>query len=155
MLKIALPALAALGLVAFAAQTMATDAEQTSQPVDGMGWHVNHDGDETRLFYGVANSDQLAVMMSCHMGDGEIVTLGAVQPVSARSAGSVEADIDPLSGELIETRALSAHDPAMVRLARSGRLGVQDETARFDLSATPQERQAIRRFLDDCGTSQA
>ena len=120
-----------------------------------MGWHVNHDGHEARLFYGVANSDQLAVMMSCRVGNGEIVTMGAVQPVAARSASSVEADIDPLSGELIEMRALSAHDPAMVQLVRSGRLGVEDEASRFDLSATPQERQSIRRFLDDCGTSQA
>ena len=155
MLKIALPALAALGLVAFAAQTMATDVGRSPHGVEGMGWHVNHDGHEARLFYGVANSDQLAVMMSCRVGNGEIVTMGAVQPVAARSASSVEADIDPLSGELIEMRALSAHDPAMVQLVRSGRLGVEDEASRFDLSATPQERQSIRRFLDDCGTSQA
>lgn len=155
MLKIALPALAALGLVAFAAQTMATDAGQTSSQVDGMGWHVNYDDHVARLFYGVANSDQLAVMMSCRVGNGEIVTMGAVQPIAARSSGSTDADIDPLSGELIEMRAMSAHDPAMVRLVRSGRLGVEDEDSKFDLSATPVERQVIRRFLDDCGTSRA
>lgn len=154
-LKIALPALAALGLVAFAAQTMATDTQVAPEGIEGMGWHLNHDGHEARLFYGVADSDQLAVMMSCRMGGGEIVTMGAVQPVAARSAGSLEADIDPLSGDLMEMRALSANDPAMARLVQAGRLGVEGEDRRFDLSATPDERQSIKTFLDDCGTRSA
>ena len=155
MLKIALPAVAALGLAAFAAQTMATDTQVVPEGIDGMAWHVNHDGPEARLFYGVANSDQLAVMMSCRIGDGEIVTMGAVHPVAARSAGSIEADIDPLSGDLIEMRALSADDPAMARLVRAGRLGVEGPEHRFDLPATQTERQSIRAFLDDCGTRSA
>lgn len=155
MLKIALPAVAAIGLVAFAAQTMATDASTAPEVIEGMGWHVNYDGHEARLFYGVANSDQLAVMMSCRVGKGEIVTMGAVQPVAARSAGSVEPDIDPLSGDLIEMRALSADDPAMTRLAHRGRLDVEGDTRRFDLAATPGERQSISAFLDDCGTRSA
>lgn len=153
--KIALPAVAALGLAAFAAQTMATDTQVVPKGVEGMAWHVNHDGPEARLFYGVANSDQLAVMMSCRMGDGEIVTMGAVHPVAARSASSLEADIDPLSGDLIEMRALSADDRAMTRLVRAGHLAVEGSERSFVLSATPTERQSIRAFLDDCGTRSA
>ena len=134
---------------------MATDTQVVPEGIEGMAWHVNHDGPETRLFYGVANSDHLAVMMSCRIGDGEIVTMGAVHPVAARSAGSVEADIDPLSGDVIEMRALSADDPAMARLVRAGRLGVEGPERRFDLPATQTERQSIRAFLDDCGTRSA
>lgn len=153
--RIVLPAIATLGLVAFAAQTMATDINGVQPGDAGMGWHVNHDGEEARLFYGVANSDQLAVMMSCQRGAGEIITVGAVQPTMARGNEPSEADIDPLSGELITLKALSAEDPSMLRLAHAGQLNVRDGDRRFDLSASPEERQAIRVFLDDCGTSRA
>lgn len=120
-----------------------------------MSWHVNHEGDQTRLFYGVADTDHLAVMMTCRRGAGEIVSMGAIQPTAARGNSVAEADIDPLSGDLIEMRALSASDPAMLRLARAGHLNVNDGERRFDLAASPDERQSIRVFLDDCGTRRA
>ena len=50
MLKFAVPAVAALGLIAFAAQSRATNVEADAQPVAApMGWHLSHEGEMAKL----------------------------------------------------------------------------------------------------------
>lgn len=156
MLKFALPAVAALGLIAFAAQSQATSSDvQTG--VAPMGWHLSHEGDLAKLAYGVANSDQLALMMTCEPGQAQAVLYGDVQPAGPRiqRASMTSVAIDPLDGGLEEEIRLSVDDPSLKQLARRGRMAVEGDAGAFELTATRDERKLIENFFAYCGNRQA
>jgi len=152
MLKIAIPAVAALGLIAFAAQSKATDSD-TQTGVAPMGWHLSHEGSLAKLAYGVENSDQLALMMTCEQGERVATVYGDVQPASPRLLkASLAAKIDPLSGDLLDETRISVRDPALQQLARRGKLTVEADAGAFELSATAEERRLIGDFFAYCGS---
>lgn len=156
MFKIAIPAVAALGLIAFAAQSQPTQPD-AGPGVVPMGWHLSHEGPTAKLAYGVANSDQLALMMICEQGQADAVVYGDVQPTSPRliKASMTGTAIDPLSGGLADESRISISDPAMQQLARRGTLAVHGEGGRFELTATSEERRLIGVFFAYCGTDRA
>jgi hypothetical protein len=153
MLKIAVPAVAALGLIAFAAQSQATDSDMQAG-VAPMGWHLSHEGSMAKLAYGVANSGQLALMLTCHQGQTQATAYGDVLPASPRliRTSATTTPIDPLSGDLMEESRISVRDPALQQLARHGRLAVEGEGGTFQLSATSDERRLIGDFFAYCGS---
>ncbi|MDP3803594.1 hypothetical protein [Brevundimonas sp.] len=156
MLKIAIPAVAALGLIAFAAQSQATNPDAHTGVVP-MGWHLSHEGPMAKLAYGVENSDQLALMMTCERGQTQATVYGDARPSSPRlikASLSTEA-LDPLSGELADEARISVRDPALQQLARRGTLEVEGEAGRFELTATRDERRLIGDFFAYCGTGRA
>jgi hypothetical protein len=151
MFRFAIPAVAALGLFAAAAQSGAGAAPPASP--DGMGWHLSHEGATAKLAYGLANSDQLALMLTCEPGRGTAAVYGEVQPASPRliHASSGPAAIDPLGGGLFGEARIATADPTLQRLARKGTLAVEGDAGRFQLTATTEERRAIAAFFDWCG----
>lgn len=156
MLKFAIPAVAALGLVAFAAQSQANNpVVQTG--VSDMGWHLSHEGEFAKLAYGLANSDQLALMMTCAPGQTEAVLYGDVLPVAPHlqktSAGP--SPIDPLTGGLEDDVRLPIDHPSIARLADRGRMAVQGEDGRFELTASREERELIGDFFAHCENRRA
>jgi hypothetical protein len=152
MIKFAIPAVAALGLIAFAAQSRATDAEVQGS-LAPMGWHLSYEGSLAKLAYGVENSDQLALMMTCEPGRAQAVIYGDVQPAGPRLLkASITAAIDPLSGSLSDEKRISVRDPALQRLLRSGKLPVEADAGTFELAANPVERQRIGEFFAYCGS---
>ena len=155
MLKVLIPAAAALGLVAFAATTQATDATASSEQ-PAMAWHVSYEGSMAKLAYGVENSDQLALMITCAPGDRAAVVYGDVQPVSPRlMRASYSAAVDPLSGGEAEETRLPLTDPSLAALGRTGRMQVEGEAGRFVLTADRDEQRAARAFIDYCASSRA
>lgn len=152
MFKIAIPAVAALGLIAFAARSQATNLDVQSG-LAPMGWHLSHEGSLAKLAYGVENSDQLALMMTCERGQTQAVVYGDVQPASPRVIkASMESAIDPLSGDLSGEARISVRDPALQQLIRNGKLAVEADAGRFELSANPAERRLIGDFFAYCGS---
>lgn len=152
MFKVAIPAVAALGLIAYAAQSQATNLDVHGDAT-AMGWHLSHEGSLAKLAYGVENSDQLALMMTCERGQTHAVVYGDVQPASPRIIrASTASAIDPLSGDLSGETRISVRDPAMQQLARSGKLAVEADAGLFQLSATPAERRLIGDFFAYCGS---
>jgi hypothetical protein len=154
MWKFVIPAVAALGLIAGAAQTRATP----DAALDGaLGWRLSQEGPMAKLAYGVENSDQLALMMTCEPGQTTAVVYGEVQPAGARltRASWGPTPIDPLSGGLDSESRLSLSDPALRDLARAGRLPVVGDAGRFEIRASVTERRAVRAFLDYCGAGRA
>lgn len=153
MLKFAIPAVAALGLIAFAAQSSASNSDAMVAP-GAMGWHLSHEGRMAKLAYGVENSDQLALMMTCEPGRSQAVVYGDVQPASPRliQASMTETAIDPLSGELADESRISLNDPTLRDLVRRGVLNVEGEAGTFQLTATAQEKAVIGEFFAYCGT---
>ena len=159
MFKFAIPAVAALGLIAVAAQSRATDAEADVAPMQAapMGWHLSHEGPMAKLAYGVANSDQLALMMTCEPGQAQAIVYGDVQPASPRlhRASMTSAAIDPLSGGLADESRISLRDPTLVRLVRRGTLAVEGDAGHFELTADRDERRLVSEFFAYCGTEAA
>jgi hypothetical protein len=152
MFKIVIPAVAALGLIAFAARSQATNLDVQVE-VAPMGWHLSHDGSLAKLAYGVENSDQLALMMTCERGQTRATVYGDVLPAGPRvTRASMSTAIDPLSGELTEETRISVQDPALQQLVRSGKLAVEAETGMFELPANPVERRLIGEFFAYCGS---
>lgn len=152
MFKIAIPAIAALGLIAFAAQSQATNLEAQTGTAP-MGWHLSHEGSLAKLAYGVENSDQLALMMTCERGQAHATVYGDVKPASPRVIkASMSAAIDPLSGALVDETRMSVRDPALQQLALTGKLAVEADAGEFELSASPDERRLIGDFFAYCGS---
>ena len=156
MLKFAIPAVAALGLIAFAARSQATNPDARTD-VAPMGWHLSHEGDLAKLAYGVANSDQLALMMTCEPGQAQAVLYGDVKPLGPRirKASMDVAALDPLSGGLEDEVRLSVEDPSLTQLARRGKMAVEGDAGAFELTATRDERRLIDNFFAYCGNRQA
>ena len=153
MFKIAIPAVAALGMIAFAAQSQATNSDVQTD-VAAMGWHLSHEGSLAKLAYGVENSDQLALMMTCERGNTQATVYGDVQPASPRLVkASMSTAIDPLSGGLADETRISVRDPALQQLARTGKLAVEADAGAFELSATANERRLIGEFFAYCGSA--
>lgn len=153
MFKVLIPAVAALGLAAFAAQSYsgAPDAEHgLATPV--MGWSVHHEGALAKLAYGVANSDQLALMVTCMPGDATAVVYGDVQLEGARVT---QASFDPLSGGDAEEARISVNDASLSDLARRGEMTVFGDAGRFQLAATNEERRLVSDFLAYCSSGRA
>lgn len=156
MFKVLIPAAGFLGLVALAAQP-ASSAYEAQQDVQPMGWHLHQEGSMAKLAYGVANSDQLALMMTCDPGDRSAVVYGDVQPNSPRlmRASVSYSEPDPLSGgEAYETR-IALNDSALINLVERGALHVEGAAGAFTLPATEAERLTVSRFLGYCASDRA
>ena len=136
MFKFALPAVAALGLIVVAAQSEATNADAEAGAAAPMGWHLTHEGPMAKLAYGVANSDQLALMMTCEPGQAQAIVYGDVQPASPR----------------LHKASISLRDPTLQRLVRRGRLDVEGDAGHFELTAHGDERRLVSAFFAYCGT---
>ncbi|MBI2260638.1 MAG: hypothetical protein HYU62_03125 [Caulobacterales bacterium] len=156
MFKFAIPAVAALGLIVVAAQSQAThaDADAEAGMAVPMGWHLTHEGPMAKLAYGVANSDQLALMMTCEPGQAQAIVYGDVQPASPRlhKASMTSAVIDPLSGGLADETRISLRDPALLELARLGAMEVESDAGHFELTVDHDERRLVSEFFAYCGT---
>ena len=154
MFKFAIPAVAALGLIAVAAQSQADNADVQISAAVPMSWHLSHEGSIAKLAYGMANSDQLALMMTCEPGQSQAVVYGDVQPDSPRllKAAVTAAPIDPLSGGMADEVRISLRDPALQKLAHNGKLAVQGDAGHFELTATGDERRLVREFFAYCGS---
>ncbi len=156
MFKILIPAAALIGAVAAAAQPGAPGFER-QRDVQPMGWHLHHEGDLAKLAYGVADSDQLAIMLTCLPGERSAVVYGEVQPDTPRlfHASMSYSEPDPLSdGEAYETR-IALDDPALTGLVRRGAMPVEGAAGDFSLPADEAERALVARFVGYCASARA
>jgi len=155
MLKSIAPAVAALGLAALAGQAMTTPATLSGD--SAAGWHLLHEGSMAKLAYGLPDSDQVALMLTCSPGDRSAVIYGDAQPQSAvlTPASMGPQPVDPLSdGEAYEAR-LPLTDASLTALARSGRMAVQTEAGEQHIRASRAERRMVQNFLGYCASSHA
>ena len=155
MFKFAIPAVAALGLIAAAAHSQADNAQGTD--VAPMSWHLSHEGSMAKLAYGVANSDHLALMMTCSPGQAQAIVYGDVQPASPRliKTAVTEGPIDPLDGGLADESRISLRDPTLRGLLQHGTLEVKGDAGHFKLTARGDERRLVEQFFAYCGTEAA
>ena len=155
MFKVLVPAFALLGFVAVAARPAAPAVEVQADPAP-MGWHLHHEGSLAKLAYGVANSDQLVLMVSCRPGDRHATLYGDVHPDTPRlMAVSRAAGPDPLTGgEAYEAR-VPLTDPVLQGLASRGRMPVEGVAGARVLRADQNEQQMIGQFMSYCAGATA
>ena len=155
MFKVLIPAVAAIGLIAFAAQSRSTTPEaETAMTIPVMGWSVHHEGGLAKLAYGVANSDQLALMVTCMPGDRTAVVYGDVQVEGARLT-QASMMVDPLSGGDADETRIPVNDPSLTGLAERGQMTVIGDAGRFSIPASAHERRLVSDFLAYCAPDRA
>ena len=147
------------------------DSESAPLPIDAfaleaavaeapeMGWHLLHEGDRAKLAYGVANSDQIAVILTCAPGDRTVDIYGVVQPdttgltlASGGHAATLDGapEVDPLTGAMaVETQA-PLSDPVLAGFQRGEGLSVVGRGSRRVLDASAEERRLVDAFFGHC-----
>jgi hypothetical protein len=158
MFKVLIPAAAALGLVAFSARSQGGVPEVGAfAAAPAMAWSVHHEGALAKLAYGVADSDQLTLMVSCEPGDRTATIYGDVHPEAARPmlTNLQSVPLDPLSGGEAHETQIGLNDPALTALATRGRMAVRGDAGVFQLAATPEERRLVGDFLSYCSAGLA
>ena len=140
MFKILIPAVASLGLLAFAAKTQPMAAVDAPHAAEAMAWHLSQEGEMAKLAYGVANSDQLAMMVTCAPGDATAAVYGDVRPLAAEADDSAAMD---------EAR-ISLADADLQGLASRGAMRVVGDGGAFLVRASARERTGIGQFLAYC-----
>lgn len=157
MFKVLIPAAATLGLVAFAAQSHSepvVDAHVVGSAAPTLGWHLSHEGDMAKLAYGLANSDQIVIMLTCSPGDAQAQAFGVVTPVGA-VAQDGPVPVDPLTGLAMSDAPVDLRSGAMTALRTADRLPVVGEAGPADLPVTRGDKAVIDGFFAHCGATRA
>ena len=158
MFKVLIPALGLLGLVTVGARA---PSAAEAQP---MGWHLTYEGPVAKLAYGVANSDQLVLMLACDAGSDAAYVWGAVEPqassvVLAANGVATRAEprevIDAMTGAPAMETVVSMRDPAMRAFTRTGALTVTGDAGEFNMPADHDEKALIAQFSDHCAAQHA
>lgn len=172
MFKSLIPAVAALGLVAHAAQSYTADdgapvsmAERlAAMPVEitpaapALGWHFHTEGDTAKLAYGVANSDQLVLMLMCRAGEDTVSTLGSVR-ADADTATAQTSYRDPMTGGILHEAEIDKGDAALADLAATGKITVVSDQGKVAIESAPgsasTDQEAVKAFFASCGSAPA
>jgi len=154
MFKVLIPAVACVALVAVSARTQTFDAAP-AEPA--MAWRLAYEGPLAKLTYGAANSDQLAVMITCEPGQGDAVVYGEAHPDSPRlvQASAAPAPADPLTGGAAYETRIALDDPTLTALASQGALRLVGDHGPLVLAAGRADRRLASDMLAYCGSSRA
>ena len=155
MFKVLIPAAAVLSLVAFAAQGRSEPVVAEDIPMLApapMGWHLSHEGEMAKLAYGVANSDQLVIMLTCMPGDARASAYGVVSPAGVDGA-QTPTPVDPLTGLAMEETSLALSSAPLTALREQAALPVVGEAGRAALPVTSADRDAVQGFFAHCGAT--
>ena len=158
------PALAALSLAA-CAPTMKSNLVDAASgaPVatPGYDWHFNEDAEEASLSYGVAETDDVPLDLSCQPGSGTLQILQTVSEdhprvIALESGGDTEtypakAEPSALHDGLDLTAAARTADPVFLRFRKLGWLATYGPDYRTPLVAQQGSDQQIERFFALCG----
>ena len=172
MFKILIPAVAALGLVAHAAQSYTAEDGVAAAPImlvagtpveaapatPAMDWHFHTEGDTAKLAYGVANSDQLVLMLMCTPGADKVSALGSVR-AEADTASGQSSYRDPMTGGILHESEIARHDAALADLAATGKMTVVSHQGKVAIGSDPEsamaDQEAVKAFFASCGTAPA
>lgn len=144
--------LPALGLLILGVATQAAVSAKGQGPVDQAGWFLVPEDHGLKLVYGLADTDDVGLMLVCMPGDLRISVYGEVEPdlSSLRPATHGPVAMDPLSQGAAWTMTLALDDPGLWLLVDRGYLPIRTDQGRGRLEATPSERKLANQFLNAC-----
>jgi hypothetical protein len=158
------PALAALALSA-CAPTVTTNLVAASSgapaPAPGYDWHFNEDAEEASLSYGMAETDDVPLDLSCRPGSGALQILQTVaedhpKVIALESGGDTEtypakAEPSAMHEGLDLTAVARTTDPVFLRFRKLGWLATYGPDYRTPLVAQHGSDKHIDRFFALCG----
>lgn len=154
-------ALAACNTTDTAGGTTAEPLASAPQPVEGYDWFYHVDGDDARLAYGLAESDDLRLGMDCRRGGGRMELSATSQDAGAKeihveSGGDTErfpAQSEPsqLHDGVFLTAQARTSEPVFQRFRQVGWLALWHGDEREAYAPHPQSRDNIERFFAFCG----
>lgn len=131
------------------------------QPIAGYDWFYHADGDDARLAYGLAESDDLKLGMDCRRGAGRLELSATSQDDDAKeihieSGGDTErfpAQSEPsqLHDGVFLTATARSNEPVFQRFRQVGWLALWHGDEREAYAPHPQSRDTIERFFTFCG----
>ena len=148
-------------LAGCAEQRPPTPSGQAARPPNA-GFFFNQDGDEARLAYGRANSDDVRLMLRCQAGQRQVEITDAAHGDArqgdslvliggqARSALPAKVETNDESGGKLATAHADSALPALDGFRRTGAIAVKLGAREYTLSATAGERADIARFFSAC-----
>lgn len=152
---------ALLGLAACATvETPAAPVETPPAPVAGYDWIPHVDVEGASLAYGVAESDDVPLMLACAPGRGRIEITrpaDAARPSLSLSAGratltlAVRSEPSQLHDGVFLVGEAAAADPTLQAFRRTGWLWLHEDGRRHGLAAHPGAEAGIERFFQACG----
>ena len=157
------PAMATLALAACAptASQLTAVSSGAPAPVAGYDWHFNADAEEASLSYGMAETDDVPLDLSCRPGSGALQILQAVakdhpRVIALESGGDTEtypakAEPSALHDGLDLTADARTTDPVFLRFRKLGWLATYGPDQRTPLVAQRGSEQQIDRFFTLCG----
>ena len=127
---------------------------------NGYGLFFQDEGASAKLAYGLANSDDVGLMLECDKGSGRIAVSDVARgPVpnqltliagQGRSDLAVRPEADAEGGSPILQGAASVDSPALKAFRGSGQIEVRMGDVRYDVTATAAERIGVARFFAAC-----
>ncbi|MGH7021527.1 MAG: hypothetical protein ACREEY_16730 [Brevundimonas sp.] len=154
-------ALAALALTACAPTTRLVASSGAPVPVSGYDWHLNEDAEEASLSYGMAETDDVPLDLSCRPGSGALQILQTVdnghpRVIALESGGDTEtypakAEPSAMHDGLDLTAVARTSDPVFLRFRKLGWLATYGPDYRTPLVAQQGSDQQIDRFFILCG----
>ena len=159
----AISALAALGLAACSTTAPSVDGGVSSGaplPNAGYDWYLNSDDTEISLSYGLAETDDVPMDLSCEAGSKRLTLLLNVEKghplrIDLESGGETETyhatgEAAPLSNGVDLTATAPSTDPVFLRFRQLGWLAVSSGSSRRPLVATPATLPLVERFFQIC-----
>ena len=138
-----------------------TDMDSAPKLAGGFGLYFQDEGPDVKLAYGVADSDDVALMLQCSKGTGEVqitdVARDSARPmlllisndgVSVLAAGL---QANPEGAAPLLAAQTSVDSPALAAFRHSGRISVRNGDFRYAITATQSERGEVGRFFAACG----
>ena len=140
---------------------MAEPLASAPQPVEGYDWFYHTDGEDARLAYGLAESDDLRLGMDCRRGAGRLELSAPSQDegtkeIHIESGGDTErfpAQSEPsqLHDGVFLTATARGNEPVFQRFRQVGWLAQWHGNEREAYAPHPQSRDNIERFFAFCG----
>lgn len=128
-------------------------------PIAGLDWFLTDDPSETRLAYGMANSGDFRMALTCLPGSGRLGLIQASETgrseMVLESGGDIEklvATVEPagvLDGDILLAETTTSA-PALLRFRALGWLAIWQGETREILAAHPTSRPSIEQFFVLC-----
>ncbi len=124
----------------------------------GMGFFFLDEGASAKLAYGVANSDNVGLMMECDKGSRlvrvtDLVRSNAAPVIILASAGKrseLAAKVDPGMGQPLVTASAPSASPAFTGFRRSGKIEVSYAGLNYAVAAKDFEKPQVEKFFAAC-----
>ena len=122
------------------------------------GLFYNDGGSTASLAYGQANSDNVALMLECAKGSGQVqvsdaARTGPVPQIVLASAGArspLAARMEASEGPAVLVAKADVGAPALDGFRRTGRIQVAYGDIRYDVAADASERAGVASFFAAC-----